>query len=277
MKSEHPTTNADVSKSNAAGFDWPLAYEAEAFLRKHVELFLEQNSFARELSARMRNDTGTDFFEWIDHLVLSPDDEQGLRESGFSLDAQVETAGGESVYEHPRATLPRVLLRAGPQGCPSVVALRPEFVADFVARHNLRNEPEGEPFSRYRRIVVAEEKGTRLEAVERRSYRGFVPGPLGRVRFVRCKRALLPRRRLAFLCWPSLPGLAQCPSVTCKHMPWLPFRWTDLSAIATFRGRHLFILEAELAFSGPTGGYQPCPPSRPTLPDPPFRAPGAPR
>ena len=180
MKSEYPTTNTDVSNPNAAGFDWPLAYEAEAFLRKRAELFLEQNSFARELSVRMRNDTGTDFFEWIDHLVLSPDDEQGLRESGFSLDAQVETPGGESVYEHPRATLPRVLLRAGPQGCPSVVALRPEFVADFVARHNLRNEPEGEPFSRYRRIVVAEEKGTRLEAVERRSYRGFVPGPLGR-------------------------------------------------------------------------------------------------
>src|SRR6266404_3644021 len=136
MKSEYPTANADVSNPNPAGFDWPLAYEAETFLRKQVALFLEQNSFASELSARMRNDTGTDFFEWIDHLVLSPDEEQGLRESGFSLEAHVETPGGERVYEHLRATLPRVLLRAGPQGCSSAVALRPEFVADFIARHN---------------------------------------------------------------------------------------------------------------------------------------------
>ena len=61
---------------------------------------------------------------------------------------------------------------------PSVIALRPEFVADFMACHNLSGEPEGEPFSRYRRIVVAEENGTQLEAVERRAYRGFVPAPL---------------------------------------------------------------------------------------------------
>jgi len=111
--------------------------------------------------------------------VLSPDEERGLRESGFSLAAHEETPGGERVYERLRATLPRVLLRAGPQGCSSAVALRPEFVADFIARHNSGNEPEGDPFSRYRRVVVAEENGTRLEAVERRSYRGFVAAPLG--------------------------------------------------------------------------------------------------
>jgi hypothetical protein len=179
MKSEYPTTNADVSNSKAGEFDWPLAYEAEAFLRKRVALFLEQNSFAGELSERMRNDTGTDFFEWIDHLVLSPDEEQGLREARFSLDANADTVDGESVYEHPRATLPRVLLRIGPRDYPSLVALRPEFIADFVSRHNLSKEPEGEPFSRYRRVLVTEENGTQLEAVERRSYRGFVPAPLG--------------------------------------------------------------------------------------------------
>ena len=33
-------------------------------------------------------------------------------------------------------------------------------------------------YSRYRRIVVAEESGTQLEAVERSAYRGFVAAPL---------------------------------------------------------------------------------------------------
>ncbi len=39
-------------------------------------------------------------------------------------------------------------------------------------------EPEGEIRSRYRQVVVSEEKGTRLEAVERRAYRGFVTAKL---------------------------------------------------------------------------------------------------
>ncbi|HEU0037959.1 MAG TPA: hypothetical protein VFR76_01675, partial [Verrucomicrobiae bacterium] len=41
-------------------------------------------------------------------------------------------------------------------------------------------EPEGEPRSRYRRVLIGEENGTRLEAVERRAYRGFVPAKLKR-------------------------------------------------------------------------------------------------
>ena len=71
-----------------------------------------------------------------------------------------------------------MLLRRRQKQSPSLVALRPEFVADFMACNNLSGEPEGEPCSRYRRILVAEENGTRLEAVERRAYRGFVPAPL---------------------------------------------------------------------------------------------------
>jgi len=97
-----------------------------------------------------------------------------------------ETPHSEIVLEHPRATLPRVLLRKGKQS-PSVVAIKPEFVADFIAKNPPLTpprrgivEPDGEPHSHYRRAVVAEENGTRLEAVERRAYRGFVPVRLKR-------------------------------------------------------------------------------------------------
>jgi hypothetical protein len=161
-------------------FDWPLASEAEQLLRERMALFLERNTFARRLADRMRTETATDFFEWTDHLVLAPGEDTALREAGFVPDPLEETPEGELVYAHPRATLPRVLLRRGNQAGPSRLALRPESVADFMARHNLSGEPEGDPFSRYRRIVVAEEAGTRLEAVERRGYRGFVPAPLQR-------------------------------------------------------------------------------------------------
>ena len=159
-------------------FDWPLAYDAERLLRQRIGVFLERNSFARQLAERMRQGTSTDFFEWTDHVALSPNEGKSLAEAGFVSDQQAETPNGEVVYEHPLATLPRVMLRRGQKHSPSVLALRPEFVADFMARHNLHGEPEGEPCSRYRRVVVAEENGTQLEAVERRAYRGFVPAPL---------------------------------------------------------------------------------------------------
>src|SRR6266853_1656921 len=172
------TVRADPNDENVPRFDWPLANEAETFLRRRVESFLAQNRFAQHLAKQLRDETATDFFEWIDHLALSPDDEPRLRETGFTIDASAATSRGEVVYEHARATLPRVLVGLGQQANPSVIALRPESVADFIARHNIFGEPDGGPFSRYRRITVAEENGTRLDAVERRGYRGFVSAPL---------------------------------------------------------------------------------------------------
>ena len=171
MPKLNKTTSAPKS------FDWPLAYDGEALLRQRLETFFVQNSFARQLAARMHDETGTDFFEWVDHLVLSPADQAALVKAGFVPDRKAKTPGGEVVLEHPRASLPRVLLRRARQN-PSVVAIKPEFVAEFIAANQLDVEAEGEPCSRYRRVVVAEENGTRLEAVERRAYRGFVPAPL---------------------------------------------------------------------------------------------------
>ena len=162
-----------------ANFDWPLAYEAETLIRKRLNAFLDRNSFARHLAARMQSETGTEFFEWVDHLVLSPDDEVALSKAGFVRDVNVETAHGEIALEHPRATLPRVLLRKARQN-PSVVAIKPEFVVDLIAALDLDATPDGDPRSRYRRVVLVEANGTRLEAVERRAYRGYVPARLKR-------------------------------------------------------------------------------------------------
>src|SRR5580698_1300956 len=158
-------------------FDCPLAYDGEKFIRTRLDEFLARNTFARQLAARTHDETGTDFFEWVDHLVLSPDDETALVKAGFIHDKKAQTLRGEIVLEHPHATLPRVVLRRG-KANPSVVAIKPEFVADFIAANHLTAEPEGEPRSRYRRVVVSVEKGSQLEAVERRAYRGFVPAKL---------------------------------------------------------------------------------------------------
>jgi len=163
--------------SPAAAFDWPLAFDGETLLRQRLAQFFTHNAFAAELAGRLSAATGTDFFEWVDHLVLSPDDETALVHAGFVADRRLTGPRGETVLEHPRATLPRVLLRPG-RANPSVVAIKPEFVADFIAAHHLNLVIEGEPRSRYRRVQICSEKGTTLEAVERRAYRGFIPAKL---------------------------------------------------------------------------------------------------
>ena len=172
-------TKPNKATSTPRSFDWPLANTAESLLRERLDAFLKQNSFARHLAVRMHAETGTDFFEWVDHLVISPDDGPAFVDAGFVQDLTAVTPRGQPVLEHPKATLPRLRLRRAKQN-PSVVAIKPEFVADFIAANNLTQQPEGEPRSRYRRVIVAEEDGTRLEAVERRACRGFVPAPLKR-------------------------------------------------------------------------------------------------
>ena len=198
-ESLEPAAQVAPSAEISQAFDWPVANAAEQFLRQRVALFLERNAFARQLADRMRAETATDLFEWVDHLVLAPGEEAALHEAGFVPDPLGATPDGEMVYEHPRATLPRVILRRSKEQCPSVVALRPESVADFMACHNVAGEPEGDPFSRYRRILVAEENGTQLEAVERRAYRGFVSAPLQRdelAKIIKARELWRTRRRL---------------------------------------------------------------------------------
>src|SRR5215471_4183432 len=141
----HSMTN---DKSNIQGstpplFDWPLANKAEEFLRGQIDSFLTANSFARKLAERMRVDSGTDLLEWTDHLVLSPDEETRLLAAGFVRETGTETPHGETVYGHPRTTLPRVLLPQGGTEFTATLALRPEFVVEFMATNHLRGEPEG--------------------------------------------------------------------------------------------------------------------------------------
>src|SRR2546421_3107018 len=90
-------------------FNWPLCYDAENFLLERIGAFLEQNSFARILSERMRDETGTIFIDWVDHLILPASDEAALREAGYADDPLGDNASGLEALWHPKAMLPRVL------------------------------------------------------------------------------------------------------------------------------------------------------------------------
>ena len=64
-------------------FNWPLAYEAEALLSQYINAFLAKHRFAASLAQRMHDETGTDFFEWTDNFVVSPEHEATFRAAGF--------------------------------------------------------------------------------------------------------------------------------------------------------------------------------------------------
>ncbi len=171
-------------------FNWPLAYEAEALLSRHINAFLEANPDAARLAQRMHGETGTEFFEWTDHLVVSPEHEQALREAGFRPEA-AEAPAGHAVLAHPHAMLPRVLISAGAGAshAPLALSIRAERLADFMQRNGLPGEPAGRPGARYRVATISCEGGALFQAVERLGYRGFVvkepaPGFAGAVQRV---------------------------------------------------------------------------------------------
>jgi hypothetical protein len=157
-----------------ANFNWPLAYEAEALLSAHINAFLARNTFARTLAQRMHDETGTEFFEWTDSVVVSRGQEAAFRAAGFQTEP-VEAPAHIVVLAHPHAMLPRVrvCLHSPESAVPVALLVRPEFLADFMARQGLTGEIEDAPCARYRAITVSQENGTTLRACERLGYRGF--------------------------------------------------------------------------------------------------------
>jgi hypothetical protein len=173
--------NPDPTTAREKRFDWPLCYDAENLVQEQIQAFLARNAFAAVLSDRVRSETGTLMFDWVDHLVIAADLEARLRTAGFTDDPSGETfVANRRAMWHPEAMLPRVLVdpAASSADGPAELAIHVDSLSDFMAVHRLGGEPEGEPLSRFRRIVASSENGTTLSAVQRRGYRGYVPDPL---------------------------------------------------------------------------------------------------
>jgi hypothetical protein len=167
--------NIQTKTQEIGAFDWPLAYEAETLLKQFIFSFLERNQFASRLAEQMRDQTGTDFYEWVDHFTLAFEHAEALADAGL-IQESVETPTNCGVYYHPRAMMPRVLMQSGgsSRGVPLTLAIRVESLVDFVARHDLSTEIRGPFGSGLRQALVSEEANHKLLAVERLGYRGFL-------------------------------------------------------------------------------------------------------
>jgi hypothetical protein len=155
-------------------FQWEVQPLAERVVRDILDEAVARSPYLAQLKRRMRDETGTRLFDWLDHLVVP--DAGGLRESlrnaGFI--GRFATGAGEC-YVHEEGMFPAIL----PTHDQALgVAFKVESVADFLAVAQLTEvDVEGAPLAPMRRARVASENDVETWAVERHGYRGYgVPG-----------------------------------------------------------------------------------------------------
>jgi hypothetical protein len=152
-------------------FHWSPQPAAEKLIRGLVDQFLSRNSFAAELSGRMKAETGTRFHDWIETITLP--DSPGLREQiaavGYEK-ARDREGEYDRIWANPLGMFPRIGLH---EAQTTQVRLKVGKVIDFASIWQLREPVQGDPLMPYRRVRASAENGTELWAEERWGFLGF--------------------------------------------------------------------------------------------------------
>src|SRR3989344_3290203 len=151
------------------GFDWNLYPEAERFLQKQVNNFLNSNRFARKLAKRMEKETSTRFFDWIDYISLPSKkiNRKKFLRLGFR---NVNNFDGYHVFKNPGSIFFNVLLSHDDY---VEVCLKPENIEYFVKKIKVRVKIEGKKFNSLRKAYINKQGKYILSAIERRGNNSF--------------------------------------------------------------------------------------------------------
>ncbi len=160
-------------------FEWLRFPDADVYLSGLLDQIMTALPPVRILAGELMTRTSTQLAHWLDHLVLVDGEavRARLAELGFQPEG-VPAQTGDTVYHHPAASFPRLLLRStgrAEPGAALAAAVQVERVADFVMMHQLGTPIEGASLSPYRRAQVWQASGREFWVVERRGYAGFVP------------------------------------------------------------------------------------------------------
>lgn len=151
-------------------FQWTPQPAAGAWVGQVVAHLLDEVAWARGFAERLHRGCGTRLADLVDTVFMPVDDPR----LGPALEAgwkPVGTRDGFSVYEHPGGLFPT--LAVGVLDARTIVELKVERVADFLAANGLTRPIEGRPLAPYRRSVVARGVGTALSVAERHGSRGY--------------------------------------------------------------------------------------------------------
>lgn len=184
-------TTADVSALTK--FHWAPQPKAHSLVTAMVAEFLSRLSAADEFADRLKHEAGVRFIDVVDFIAVprSPQQIERLVGVGFTPE---RVAGASEVYTHKGGIFPQVLPI---DGSAMKIGVKVESVADFASTHNLGPSRvfEGDPFSRFRRVLFAAGKGAEMWAVERHGSRGHEPEPSDAARSLAAMRHLESFRR----------------------------------------------------------------------------------
>src|SRR5687767_7101009 len=132
-------------------FAWKPEYEAEKLVQGLVHEFLEKCPAAKDLARRMKEETGTRFGDWVDHIAMqsTPSAAAALEAAGFK---RFTHPGNYHEWEHAGGMFPRIVLHLADEDDPAPMSLgiKVESVVDFLVEHGIRWAPSGAPLSPYR-------------------------------------------------------------------------------------------------------------------------------
>lgn len=160
-------------------FEWLRHPDAEDYVAKRLAELVAAMPVVRDLAEILLACTGSRLVDWLDHLELADGDlpRGQLAELGFEPE-EVPAEPEDTVYYHPGAIFPRILLRSVTSTTPGTTlaaAIQVEDVSHFLMANQLAVPIEGTLVSPYRRASVWQKDGQRFLVVERRGNAGFVP------------------------------------------------------------------------------------------------------
>jgi hypothetical protein len=149
-------------------FQWQRQPNADRFIRSLVDDFLANIPAAADVARRMKEETGTRFIDWVDHIAIpaTMDNRRLLNEAGYVPEVLDLLLPGRT-FVHPGGHFPAIVLDAE-----RLIAIKAESTADFAAANGLP-APAGMPLDAYREREISRGESGRFIVVERHGWRGF--------------------------------------------------------------------------------------------------------
>jgi hypothetical protein len=146
-------------------FQWHPQPQAEQLVRSLVSDFLSKNTFASELSRRMKDESGSRFYDWVEAIFVpaSQSFEQKLRGVGYE-------SRGDRIWVNSHGMFPRIVLHDSPT---IAIHLKVTSVIDFADVWRLQEKIEGSAGSTYRRVRASKDRDTEMWVSERWGHGGF--------------------------------------------------------------------------------------------------------
>jgi hypothetical protein len=168
-----------ASENPIDAFHFSPQPQAEKLVRELVDEFVSKNAFAADLSRRMKDESGTRFYDWVETIIMP--DSQSLRQKVQSVGYQkFRDADGEydRIYSNSHGMFARIGFHDQKT---TAIHLKVGSVADFAAVWQLQEPIEGEELV-YRRIRASAQADTELWAAERWGWVGFDLPPVDAAR-----------------------------------------------------------------------------------------------